>query len=76
MTRKDFIKMADMFAELHKETSDASRLATWQQSVKSFCEVAKSDNDRFDEDRFYGYILDKVNDYEDEQRRLRTLEIA
>lgn len=58
LTRKDFIKRADEFIQLGKNTKKCNfiELMTVGCQIDNYCDIAKESNQRFDEQRFRNYI--------------------
>ena len=57
MTRKDYIKFADLFIKLIKDKKwNGINGATEQQLLQGFINIFQTDNSRFSADRFLNYI--------------------
>lgn len=53
MTRKDYIEIAKVLRNAKEEVlADQGRIGTIRQIALELCSVLKSDNPRFDKDRF------------------------
>jgi hypothetical protein len=50
MTRKDYVKIAEV---LRKSSEDAHSVSGWVGVCVSFADMLRQDNDRFDEIKFY-----------------------
>lgn len=59
MTRKDYIKFAEMFRELDKYMAGEQAKAFLEVVVEKACKVFVEDNPRFNKDRFFQAVYNK-----------------
>lgn len=60
MTKKDYIKFADLLIRLYKDTTDEKEQNMLEMVRVGISEIFSEDNERFNAIRFNEYITDKT----------------
>jgi len=60
MTKKDYIKFADMLAKTYNETADEKEHEALEIVRERITEIFASDNENFNADKFNEYITKKT----------------
>ena len=77
MTKKDYIAIANILKDIHKEYNLATgnnteALEVWLSIVRQLKYLFKIDNDNFDDLRFWNYVFDNSKRYKDFTDGLHT----
>ena len=62
MTRKDYIKLADMVVNLTTHYKTINKDFTNKYLISGFCALLSSDNSQFDSFKFRNYINNKLSE--------------
>ena len=58
MTKKDYIKFAELFKEFGQSVSQTTAKTDWDYFVSDFADLLKADNPNFDRKRFMEALAD------------------